>query len=103
MALFQIAAIGSNLKIAGRVQDQVQPYNAVRDCSGSSIREQNFCSTRLSSTIPCRALIVASPLRSVGHKLRPGTAPFQPPGEMVEICHMGRQRGDQEGIRSCPP
>ena len=50
MALFQIAAIGSNFEIPGRVQDQVQLYNAVRDCSGSSIREQKFCSTRLSST-----------------------------------------------------
>ena len=55
MALFQIAAIGSNLEIPGRVQrpgckDQVQLYNAVRNCSGSSIREQKFCSTRLSST-----------------------------------------------------
>lgn len=50
MALFQIAAIGSNLEIPGRVHDQVQLYNAVRDCSGSSIREQKFCSTRLSST-----------------------------------------------------
>jgi hypothetical protein len=50
MALFQIAAIRSNLELAGRVQDQVQLYNAVGDCSGSSIREQNFFSTRLSST-----------------------------------------------------
>lgn len=50
MAQFQIAAIGSNLEIPGRVQDQVQPYNAVRDCSGSSIHEQKFCSTKLSST-----------------------------------------------------
>lgn len=50
MVLFQIAAIGSSLEIAGRVQDQIRLYNAVRDCSGSSIREQKFCSTRLSST-----------------------------------------------------
>lgn len=30
MALFQIAAIGSNLKILGTVQDQIQLNNAVR-------------------------------------------------------------------------
>ena len=93
MALFQIAAIGFNLEIQipGRVQDQVQLYNAVRDCSGSSIREQTFCSTRLSSTdflsCPNRRITI----KVVGQKLRPGTAPFQSPGEMVEICHMGRQ------------
>ncbi len=41
MALFQIAAIGSDLEIAGGVQDQVQLHDAVRDGSGSPNREQN--------------------------------------------------------------
>lgn len=48
MALFQIAAIGSNFGIPDKGQSQIQLYNAVRDCLDSSMRAE-VLGTRLSS------------------------------------------------------